>query len=230
MKVFYFTNGDKPINVGDGLSPFILEHFTDYKAELATSDESGKLLIVGSLLDAVKDGDTILGIGSNKVDFKLQANNTMRFLSVRGPMTRNQIEGVEVPDVYGDPALLLPLMYKPEITKKKKLGIIPHYVDKHLFNKDEIIDIEQDWKSFVDQILECDEIISSSLHGIVIAEAYGIPAKWAVYSRSIEGIGFKYQDYFLGTGRRLQTPFTEINRISDLKGIQDRLIQTFKKL
>ena len=69
---------------------------------------------------------------------------------------------------------------------------------KKYFPKDQIIDIEQDYKTFVDQILECDEIISSSLHGIIIAEAYGIKTKWIMYSDKIEGGEFKYQDYFFG--------------------------------
>jgi pyruvyltransferase len=229
MKVFYFTS-DKPVNIGDALSPVILEHFTDHKPELASSDESGKLLLIGSLLDIVSDNDIVCGIGSNKPNFTLEANDTMRFISVRGPLTRFQIKGADVPKNYGDPALLLPLMYFPKIEKKKKTGIIPHYVDKKYFPKDQIIDIEQDYKTFVDQILECDEIISSSLHGIIIAEAYGIKTKWVMYGDKIEGGEFKYQDYFLGTGRPIQEQNKRLDKIKDLKGIQDRILSSLKKI
>lgn len=229
MKLFYFTS-DKPVNLGDALSPVILENFTEHKSELASSDESGKLLLVGSLLDIVKDNDTICGIGSNKPNFTLEANDTMRFISVRGPLTRFQIKGADVPKNYGDPALLLPLMYFPKIEKKKKTGIIPHYVDKKYFTKDQIIDIEQDYKTFVDQILECDEIISSSLHGIVIAEAYGIPCKWILYGNEIEGGEFKYQDYFLGTGRPIQQQNKRLDKIKDLKAIQNEILSSLKKI
>ena len=229
MKLFYFTS-DKPVNLGDALSPVILENFTEHKSELASSDESGKLLLVGSLLDIVKDNDTICGIGSNKPNFTLEANDTMRFISVRGPLTRFQIKGADVPKNYGDPALLLPLMYFPKIEKKKKTGIIPHYVDKKYFTKDQIIDIEQDYKTFVDQILECDEIISSSLHGIIIAEAYGIKTKWIMYSDKIEGGEFKYQDYFLGTGRPIQQQNKRLDKIKDLKAIQNEILSSLKKI
>lgn len=229
MKLFYFTS-DKPVNLGDALSPVILENFTEHKSELASSDESGKLLLVGSLLDIVKDNDTICGIGSNKPNFTLEANDTMRFISVRGPLTRFQIKGADVPKNYGDPALLLPLMYFPKIEKKKKTGIIPHYVDKKYFTKDQIIDIEQDYKTFVDQILECDEIISSSLHGIIIAEAYGIKTKWIMYSDKIEGGEFKYQDYFLGTGRPIQEQNKRLDPIENLKEIQKKIIFNLNQL
>ena len=229
MKLFYFTS-DKPVNLGDALSPVILENFTEHKSELASSDESGKLLLVGSLLDIVKDNDTICGIGSNKPNFTLEANDTMRFISVRGPLTRFQIKGADVPKNYGDPALLLPLMYYPKIEKKKKTGIIPHYVDKKYFTKDQIIDIEQDYTTFVDQILECDEIISSSLHGIIIAEAYGIKTKWIMYSDKIEGGEFKYQDYFLGTGRPIQEQNKILDPIENLKEIQKKIIFNLNQL
>ena len=229
MKVFYFTS-EKPVNLGDALSPVILEHFTEHKPELASSDESGKLLLVGSLLDIVKDNDTICGIGSNKPNFTLEANDTMRFISVRGPLTRFQIKGADVPKTYGDPALLLPLMYYPKIEKKKKTGLVPHYVDKKYFPKDQVIDIEQDYKTFIDQILECDEIIASSLHAIVLAEAYGIKTKWVLYGDKIEGGEFKYQDYFLGTGRRIQEQNKKLDPIIDLKDIQDRILKSLKSI
>lgn len=229
MKVFYFTS-DKPVNIGDAISPFILDTFTKHKPELANSDEENKLLLVGSLLDIVKNGDTILGIGSNKPNFVLEANDTMRFISVRGPLTRFQIKGADVPKNYGDPALLLPLIYNPKIEKKKKTGLVPHYVDKKYFPKDQIIDIEQDYKTFVDQILECDEIISSSLHGIIIAEAYGIKTKWVMYGDKIEGGEFKYQDYFLGTGRPIQEQNKRLDPIENLKEIQKKIIFNLNQL
>ena len=229
MKVFYFTS-DKPVNIGDALSPVILEHFTDHKPELSSSDESGKLLLVGSLLDIVMDNDIVCGIGSNKPNFTLEANDTMRFISVRGPLTRFQIKGADVPKSYGDPALLLPLIYYPKIEKKKKTGVIPHYIDKKYFPKDQIIDIEQDYTTFIDQILECDEVISSSLHGIIIAESYGIKTKWVMYGDKIEGGEFKYQDYFLGTGRPIQEQNKRLDKIKDLKGIQDRILSSLKKI
>jgi pyruvyltransferase len=67
------------------------------------------------------------------------------------------------------------------------------------------------------------KIESSSLHGIVVAEAFGIPVKWIAPGQDIIGGEHKFQDYFLGTGRKKQKPGL-IPPIKNLKEIQDRLI------
>lgn len=45
-------------------------------------------------------------------------------------------------------------------------------------------------------------VISSSLHGIIAAEALGVPAVWMEMSDAVEGKGLKFYDYFLGSGRQ----------------------------
>lgn len=139
-----------------------------------------------------------------------------------------------MPEVYGDPALLLPLVYNPEVEQESIVGYIPHYVDKKLLpplQEDEIlIDVQQDWKKTVRDIKRCSMIISSSLHGIVAAEAYGIPAVWVSYSDKIIGGDLKFQDYFLGTDRGEQAKNGPLDPIPDLEAIQQRLIKALQPL
>jgi pyruvyltransferase len=164
------------------------------------------------------------------------------FLAVRGPMTRACIlennPGLNVPEIYGDPALLLPFIYIPEkIEKKYKIGIIPHYADKKFMEDHQsgidrfegnniVIDIQGGWKDVIEKVLQCEIIMSSSLHGIIVAEAYGIPAIWAQWTKNIIGGQWKFQDYFLGTGRGKQTTFTVIEPMKNLKEIQQALINS----
>lgn len=55
--------------------------------------------------------------------------------------------------------------------------------------------------SFTREIVNSQFVISSSLHGVIIAEVYGIPAVLLV-NKSDEA-WFKYDDYYLGTGREV---------------------------
>jgi pyruvyltransferase len=135
-----------------------------------------------------------------------------------------------VPEVYGDPGLLLPLVYNPDIEVRQRVGYVPHMVDKGLCPTDGlVIDLQKPWREVVDAIKSCERIVSSSLHGIVAAEAYGIPATWAVYSDRIIGGEFKFRDYLLGTGRDEQGP-GEFPAIPSLGEVQARLLSALSPL
>lgn len=219
----YYQYNDRE-NIGDCLSEVILPFFLPNGFRLVDKYVEGKLCAVGSIMDAVKDKDTVWGTGIIKEEERYNFKNT-KFLAVRGKLTRDRISGVEVPEVYGDPALLLPLMYNPKIKKTKKVGYIYHYVDKI---PGDSISVTLYWKDFIDKVLECEKIVSSSLHGLIIAEAYGIPATWKVYSDRIVGGEFKFHDYLTGTGREIQSP-GKLPPIQSLDKIQQGLINALKK-
>lgn len=212
-------------NVGDALSPIIVSHFFQKDVSLAKRNETGKLLGIGSVMKALREGDTVWGTGIMREDDKFPMAPKCKFLAVRGKLTE-KILGIDV-GVYGDPALLLPLMYNPEVEQKYDVGYVPHYVDKPIFKgfKGKVIDIEQDWRGFVREIKQCKKIVSSSLHGLIIAEAYGLQAEWRVYSDKVLGKGFKFRDYLSATDRE---SFDEPLDKSKLKSIQDSLIKAIQ--
>jgi pyruvyltransferase len=146
---------------------------------------------------------------------------------VRGPLSEKALD--KKIGVYGDPALLLPLIYNPDIKQKYEVGYTPHYIDKKMFpakllkDNELFIDVQDDWRSIVKNIKSCKKIVSSSLHGIIVAEAYGIPAEWVEYSDKVIGKGFKFRDYFLGTGRVIDKP-GNIQPMENLKEVQEKLL------
>lgn len=219
VKAYWFTGMN---NVGDTLTEPLLNHF-GYDVELVDRNTKGKLLAVGSIMRCARDGDVVWGAGCMR-DWHVVKRNC-RFLAVRGPHTRALISSSEVPEVYGDPGLLLPLLYDPDVPVRYETGIIPHYLDRPIAPRagHHFIDVESDWKTFVQEIKSCRKVISSSLHGIIIAEAYGVPVEWAKYSDLIIGGDFKFQDYFSGTGRGPQQ-YGQLEPLRGLDRIQDRLI------
>lgn len=226
IRAFWY---DGEANVGDLLTKPILEHW-GFKVSLAPRNSRGKLLGVGSIMRALRKHDVVWGSGCIQ-DQRIIAPGNNRFLAVRGPLTKSLIDGAEIPDVFGDPGLLMPLIYNPHVTKKYKIGIIPHYVDKTIAPVGDyyFIDVQKDYKTVITGIKSCETIISSSLHGIILAEAYGCKAVWAKYSDKIIGGEFKFQDYFLGTGRSRQK-LGAIAPLTNLDKIQKRLIKALGEL
>lgn len=142
--------------------------------------------------------------------------NVKNVFAVRGPKTREVLQkaGINCPAIYGDPGIFSPLIYK-DIVKSSiyQYGIILHFNDlnklnnlKSIFaNKSVLfIRLDQNVKDVLKQICQCKIIISSALHGIIAAEAYNIPAVWLEISDRVEGNGFKFYDYFLGSGRTME--------------------------
>ncbi|TYB80160.1 polysaccharide pyruvyl transferase family protein [Bizionia saleffrena] len=158
---------------------------------------------IGSILTHATPNCIVWGSGIISKDYKIK---NAEFLAVRGPQTRKHLleHGYNVPEVYGDPALLLPKYYHPKIKKEFTLGIVPHYNDFKLVNErfqsDKsvvIIDLmTNDIEATTNQFLKCETIVSSSLHGVIVAHAYGIPAVWQKFSNDVFGDDIKYQDYF----------------------------------
>lgn len=135
--------------------------------------------------------------------------------AVRGPKTRAVLlqAGVKCPEIYGDPGIFSPFIYN-DIKKNPiyNYGIILHHNDldnldklKNQFSSKNVlfIKLDQDVKIILQQICQCKKIISSALHGIIAAEAFGIPAVWLEVSDRVEGDGFKFYDYYFGSGRIL---------------------------
>jgi pyruvyltransferase len=226
LRAFWWTGKS---NFGDQLTPPILSHFTGRKVVMAGRNEGNKVLAVGSIVHLVRPGDTVWGSGWHR-GYEIQAPASALFLAVRGPLTRSRLIGADVPEVYGDPGLLLPLVYNPDIEVRHRVGYVPHMVDKGLCPTDGlVIDVQRPWREVVNAIKGCERIVSSSLHGIVAAEAYGIPATWAVYSDRIIGGEFKFRDYLLGTGRDEQGP-GEFPAIPSLGEVQARLLSALSPL
>lgn len=213
-----------PRNFGDELNIYLLEGLTGCSLHIYNSGFHKcrrNYVVIGSLLDSFIDKESVVwGSGVRKVKKELPAH-PKGVLAVRGRLTRDFLldKGVPCPEVYGDPALLMPLVYTPKIQKKYKVGIIPHYRDIHLTkvhdfieNNKEIVklirfDKYEDWHSVIDEICQCEYIVSSSLHGLILADAYHIPNLWIQLSNNIKEGHFKYLDYFSGVGRSDSKPY-----------------------
>ncbi len=222
------------LNFGDHIGPLIVKRIL---ARMGREVEAvpvlggdNKLLAVGSVVHEARTGDHVWGSGVNG---KIWLSDTMRrdgvhFHAVRGPITRRAATeaGHEVPERYGDPGLLFPLLFHDEIERKAaeilvvyrqagldfpRTAFIPNINDERYYLP-ERAELPADWlyispSSDPVVVAACirlvDRVVSSSLHGIVFADAYG---KETTFLLSRFEPTLKYDDYFLGTEREPVVP------------------------
>ncbi|MDX1627565.1 MAG: polysaccharide pyruvyl transferase family protein [Fulvivirga sp.] len=194
-------------NFGDLLGPYLVEKITGRQVVFYPSRSwpwPKTFMVVGSILAAAKRNCIVWGAGIIEKSTKV---GKAKFLAVRGPLTREILmdQGHEVPEVYGDPAILLPRFFDPDVEKEYEVGIIPHVVDYEAV-KDKctrglkVIDLTKDVEEVITEIKKCKRTVSSSLHGLIVSHVYNIPSLWAKFSDQLYGDDIKFYDYLKSVG------------------------------
>lgn len=251
---WHIKYGQQTQNLGDMLSVVIFEYMCKYYAlDVAKKvDKTKHVYAVGSILFFENQDATVWGTGAlhaiqcninNIVHQKILRRLDVR--AVRGPLTRKNLHRVGrlCPKVYGDPAILMPLIYEPIRTDHEKIVVLTHINDNYssaLNGSENVIvcdTITSNWKALINLIASAKFVISSSLHGIILAESYGVPAVLLLPRKDTDL--FKYKDYYLGTGREKLPIVRTIDEgvcfdlskltIPDLKKMQVQLLESFPK-
>lgn len=165
------------------------------------------LCAIGSILHFATENSIVWGTGSlwyNSIP-KVQPK---KILAVRGRLTQKILRdnNFKFDDTLGDPGLLLKKYINKDylnLSKKFKLGIIPHHSEKNLNilndfknNKDILILDIEDTENFIQNICLCENIASSSLHGLIFSDSLGISNTWLKFTDRIHGEHFKFHDYY----------------------------------
>lgn len=198
-------------NFGDALSVVLTERIIGHEVRVVEIPfcHEKKLLGMGSILNYAQDNDIIWGTGINgKCSPSSYVFTQLDVRAVRGPLTRKFLleKGISCPEVYGDPTLLFPRLF-PEFKKNpqpsREYVVVPHFSDESFFVDDtHMISVKDPWDIVISKILDSQFVISSALSGIIIAEAFGIPARLLVLdnANNTENL-VKYADYYYGTSR-----------------------------
>lgn len=137
----------------------------------------------------------------------------LQFLAVRGPLTASYLDLDKI--ALGDPGIFANELVGNDIPKTHKVGVIPHlshraYLsDGRLAGIDGVIRIDPktaDYMSVIERIASCEYILSSSLHGLIIADALSIPNTWIDPFGINRMAKMKYYDYALSVGRVFGDP------------------------
>jgi hypothetical protein len=196
------------------LTPWLIRRVTGvYPAFARPGDAVLKYLVSGSIAQYAQRLCVLWGPGIISRSDVVSPKATL--VAVRGPLTRARALdcGADCPDVYGDPALLLPRLYTPAPSCRSGVGIAPHFSDKPRVGPElegrsgiRLIDVQAGVEPFVDALTSCEAVASSSLHGIVASHAYGIPAVWIKFRDLPSGDDSKFHDYYLSLGEEPPEP------------------------
>lgn len=211
-------------NFGDVLVPYILDRSTNTKYKWIIPNNNRVLrifkrkrhyFIIGSILRKVTEHSIVWGAG---IMFHNSIVRKATFLAVRGPKTRNRLLdlGYQVPERFGDPGILISLFNSPKVDKNYKLGLIPHFLDfkeaVKIYGDNKSIKIinllSNDPQAVIDEINDCEKVVASSLHGVIVAHALKIPCLWIKISEKLLD-DIKFYDYYesMNINYTLSIPF-----------------------
>lgn len=220
----YWMGGNRgEINFGDSMSPLIVEMMAGRPVRYAPP-ENCDLIAMGSLLDKVEKKklkrllrfrfDPIRVWGSGAFCVEPVTRRGLAPFAVRGHLTRQALQLPQEMSL-GDPGLLVD-RFDVRRGKEHRWGIVPHVADRNESLIHELraanpgallIDLgDPDLRETLRKIQSCEFIISSSLHGLVTADAFGIPSVWLRVSGNLYGGDGKFMDYFSAVGRTENRP------------------------
>jgi len=188
-------------NFGDALTPWLFERYG--RIAVHTDPRAARLAGVGSILEQLTPDFSGTVWGSGLLYGEPYDLPHARYAAVRGHLTRS-VQGIVHPVALGDPGLLVS-RHVSQPPQQWALGLVPHGM--HLEHPDvqrfaarhptevRLIDAGGSVDSVVRQIASCAVVASSSLHGLVVADSFGIPASWFSLEPELWGGSFKFQDY-----------------------------------
>lgn len=230
----------KPVNVGDKLGHTIPIYYSQKFKKITplvygTKEPKPEFTLVtcGSLLNQRFPNGIILGTGIASVQ-KIP-NETRNYIGVRGPLSAKCVydnHSIQ-PKIVSDPGLLCSKIFPIRIEKKRKIGVFLHKSDLALSSAfsefESITNYAKDPIDAIRFISECEIVLTSSLHGCVIAHSFNIPAIPFIGLGNVIGGDFKFIDYFKSIGFEGDSPIVSYgdllsrNSFSDFSWVPDPL-------
>ena len=230
-------------NFGDALSPLLLKRFAYLKTEWAPISRS-KVASIGSILEHIPplwDG-YVLGSGRLFENSRLhlvqyKSGISSRILAVRGPLSAKGIPGSFA---LGDPGLLADELVGCQ-EKKYDIGIVPHWQDEDLVPRflrlmpagttTKIIQPSSDPIRVLLDIGACKKIVTSSLHGMIVADGFGIPRRSEICPRMLkDGGDFKFRDYSASIQMEFKTGVVQEPRRTCVEDVKFQIYDAYREL
>lgn len=231
MKIYHSTCAYNK-NFGDILGPYIVEKLTTHNVEFAKAGDSDAV-IVGSIMEHLPRNynGIVAGIGAARNSTRRDLRQA-KVLALRGELTKHHIRTVDRNILLADPGLIAPnVVDVSNVDKKHDIGVILHYADRNFKPEahHHVIDITSGIENVITEAAKCERIITSSLHGLILADSLGIKRKWVLYDR-VQGGGFKFRDYGTSIKQNIMPNVWLKANFNIVEEKQGKLLEMFKCL
>jgi len=185
-------------NFGDDLTPDLFQRLTGEAVRFEPNRSAPHVLGMGSILSKATVASIVCGSGLiEPVGTPIRT----RAVSVRGELSLRALASAPDDVLLGDPAVLVSEFVERPARKSHRFGFVPHVrsVDRWRswnVRGHRLIDPAAPVWKVVDDIAACEVVVSQSLHGVIVADALGVPNVWVAPSRDMQGGRFKFDDYF----------------------------------
>jgi pyruvyltransferase len=196
-------------NFGDELGPYLVEALFGIRTEWAEPDAC-EIAAAGSIVEILLSGKgnnrpVLWGSGMFWDSSGLVAAEEFQIAAVRGSLTKARITDLDSEVALGDPGLLAQVLLTSAPRREHSLGIVPHFLDAdrpavrqlRTWPGVMVIDVTDPAPQVVRDIARCQYILSSSLHGLVVADSVGTPNAYVAFSDDHRiGGPNKFLDYY----------------------------------
>jgi len=195
------------LNFGDEVSAPLLERLTGRRVVWTPMDKAD-VVAAGSVLQIVlarRRASLPIVWGSGFIEPQQYSELDVAPRAVRGTSTAAAFTAeVRASLRLGDPGLLAGVLVDGKVRKRHRLGVIPHYTDvTHPWVAQiakqsgvRVIDVAWTPEEVAREIAACDAVVSSSLHGLIFADALGVPNARLVLHGRLAGGDYKFDDYY----------------------------------
>ena len=223
MRLYWYRAGASGKNFGDRLGPLLLERFAGVRSVWASAADA-EIITVGSIVTHLPPDRRWRGVvlGSGTIDSRESRDLSLaKVLAVRGRLTRSACK-VPPRTPLGDPGILVADLF-PDVVRKQTKGVavLPHYADKALVRRHPNatrIDVLAEPRTIVEKIAAAKVLITSSLHGLIAADALGVPHVLEPHEAVIGGM-WKFQDYASAFGDSIKP---RVERLTDRRLMRER--------
>lgn len=210
VKLFWWRlDGSKHGNFGDEITQLLIKEIFNRRVVWASPTECDMIgagsILVETYQNKQANKPFVWSSGFIEDDDITLTDRDFDFKALRGKSSLARVESASKDSiVLGDAGLLASYLLEPGVKKRYKLGLLPHYVDKdsdfikNLSDQDGVYIIDATWPctKVVQAIAECETLLSSSLHGLIVGDSVGTPNKHLMLSDKLKGGSYKFIDYY----------------------------------